>query len=169
MKKFIVMILQINCIILLILSFNGLITALPVPIKLAIENPVMNEIKKDLKKLGASQQKIPDLSNAVYTSHKSTGLNPKLIVALMYTESGFNKTAVGPPNRTKIRYSGLLQTPFASKEFSDVDVLFGVRILEQKLKSTNYDVRTALALYKGGNNPTAFRQADQVLKIYKEL
>ena len=168
MKKAITTVIQVACVVFLITTYNGLINVMPIPIKLAKENLVVTEIKNDLNKLGAPQSKILELSEAVFTSHQATGLNPKLIVALIYTESGFDKNAKGPPNRTNIRYRGLMQTPFTSG-FADADVLHGVRILEQKLKFTNYDVRKALALYKGGNNNVARHQADEVLKIYSKL
>jgi len=168
MKKAIILIIQIACVVFLITTYNGLINVMPIPIKLAKENPIVTEIKNDLNKLGAPQEKISELSKAVFTSHQATGLNSKLIVALMYTESGFDKNAKGPPNRTNIRYRGLMQTPFTSG-FADADILHGVRILEQKLKFTNYDLRNALALYKGGNNNIARQQADEVLRIYRQL
>jgi hypothetical protein len=168
MKKAIITVTQFACVVFLISTYNGLIESLPVPIKLAKENPVVMEIKKDLTNLGASQKKIPEFANAIYTSHQATGINPKLITALMKTESNFNKDALGPQNRTSIRYKGLMQTPSMSG-FVDADVLHGVRILEQKLKSTNYDVRKALALYKGGDNDVGRKQADTVLALYHKL
>jgi hypothetical protein len=61
-----------------------------------------------------------------------------------------------------------MQTPVASW-YSDVDTLHGARILEDKLKFSKHDLKLALALYKGGNNNIAKKQADQVLKIYQDL
>jgi len=105
---------------------------LPVAVKIENENVILTEIKNDLKTLKADKDKIPELAQAVYTAHQSTGLNPKLITALMKTESNFKINAIGPPNRTHIRYKGLMQTPIATLEFSDVDILHGARILKQK-------------------------------------
>ena len=48
-------------------------------------------------------------------------------------------------------------------------MLHGVRILQQKLKETNGDISKALALYKGGNNPVAKKQAKHVIEIYENL
>ena len=158
---------QIVSVGFVILAYNDLTNALPVAVKIN-ENAVLKEIKNDLRSLNAPQKKVPELANAVYTSHQSTGLNPKLIIALMCTESKFNVSAVGPVNRTKIRFVGLMQTPTAT-HFSDVDTLHGARILKEKLAITDQDLRKALALYKGGNNSTAFRQADDVLKLYSKL
>ena len=155
------------CIAIVAVAYNDLTNALPVAVKIK-ENVVLKDIAKDLTSLKAPQKKIVELSEAVYTAHQSTGLNPKLITSLMYTESKFNKNAVGPNNRTNINYKGLMQTPTATS-FSDVDTLHGARILKEKLEITDHDLRKALALYKGGINPTAFRQADVVLALYQDL
>ena len=155
------------CIAIVTVAYVNLTNALPVAVKIQ-ENVVLKEIKKDLVKLKAPEKKIGELANAVYTSHQSTGFNPKLIVALMYTESKFNKDAIGPPNRTNIRYKGLLQTPTYTS-FSNVDTLHGLMILKEKLEITDHDLRKALALYKGGLNPTALGQADVVLALYQNL
>lgn len=165
--KTIKVISQITCIVIVIMAYNNLTNSLPVAVKIQ-ENVVIKEIKEDLTSLKADTQKLSELANAVYTAHQSTGLNPKLITSLMYTESRFNIKATGPVNRTKIRYKGLMQTPTATW-FSDVDTLHGARILKEKLEITDNNLRKALALYKGGNNPVAFRQADQVLKLYHKL
>jgi hypothetical protein len=165
--KTIKVIIQITCVAFVVVAYNDLTNALPVAVKIN-ENTVIKEIKNDLTSLNAPQKKVPELANAVYTSHQSTGLNPKLIIALMYTESKFNKDAIGPQNKTNIRYKGLMQTPYTSS-FSDVDTLHGARILKEKLEMTDQNLREALALYKGGRNSIARGQADQVLKLYSML
>jgi soluble lytic murein transglycosylase-like protein len=169
MKKLATTIFQIVALLFLIGTYNNFSMNLPVAVKIEKENVVLNEIKQDLEQLNADRRKIPELANAVYIAHQSTGLNPKLITALMKTESDFKPTAIGPANRTNIRYKGLMQTPTATLQFSDVDVLHGARILKQKLDFSRNDLRMALALYKGGNNPVAYRQAAQVLKVYNTL
>ena len=172
MKKLITTGFQIVALVFLIGIYNNFSMNLPVAVIIENKvehNRVIEQIIKDLRDLKAPERDIQNLANAIYMSHQSTGLNSKLIVALMKTESDFTITSIGPVNRTNIRYKGLMQTPTATLEFSDVDTLHGVRILEQKLKISNNDLRTALALYKGGNNPVAFRQADQVLRVYKQL
>lgn len=165
--KTIKIISQIICVVIVGLAYNNLANSLPVAVKIQ-ENVLIKEIKEDLQSLKAPEKNIPELANAVYTAHQSTGINPKLITSLMYTESKFKSKAVGAQNWTNIRYKGLMQTPTATW-FSDVDTLHGARILKQKLEYTNNDLRTALACYKGGKNPVAFRQADEVLKIYSNL
>jgi len=168
MKKLVTTTFQIVALLFLIGTYNNFSMNLPVAVKIE-KNVVLNEIKQDLKRLNADRRKIPELANAVYIAHQSTGLNPKLITALMKTESEFKINAIGPANRTRIRYKGLMQTPTATLQFSDVDVLHGARILKQKLEFSRNNLRMALALYKGGNNPVAYRQADQVLKVYSTL
>ena len=168
MKK-VTTVFQFVAICFLVVTYDNFSMNLPVAVKIENENVILTEIKNDLKTLKADKDKIPELAQAVYIAHQSTGLNPKLITALMKTESNFKINAIGPANRTHIRYKGLMQTPTATLEFSDVDILHGARILKQKLEISNNDLRTALALYKGGNNPTAYRQADNVLAIYMKL
>jgi len=164
--------LKILCIIsissVLTTTFNSYLLSLPTPVKGFESNPIIEEIKADLIKLNVPQAKIQKIAEATYVAYKSTGINPKLILALMKTESNFKEDAIGPVNRTKIRYKGLLQTPSASY-FPDVDILHGARILEQKLKVTNNDLLHALALYKGGNNKVAHKQAKEVIILYQKL
>lgn len=167
MKKSLTTVIQIVSLCFLVMAYSNLMTSLPVAVKIQ-ENVIIKEIKNDLTSLQAPTRKVPELANAVYTAHQSTGLNSKLITAVMYTESKFNEKAIGPENRTSIRYKGLMQTPTATW-FSDVDTLHGARILVSKLEESNHDLRLALALYKGGKNPVAFRQADEVLKLYRKL
>lgn len=168
MKTLVGLIIQIICIYVIINVYSDFSNSLPVPIQIQKENPVVTEIKNDLIILKAPEKQIPELTKAVLTSHQSTGINPKLIIALMKTESDFKNDAIGPKNRTSIRYKGVLQTPTASW-FTDVDTLHGVRILQEKLKICNNDISKALALYKGGDNKVAHSQAKQVLALYKQL
>ena len=62
-----------------------------------------------------------------------------------------------------------MQTPIATKQWQDVDILIGCKILEEKIGYAKGDIRLALALYKGGNNPMAKRQAEQVINLYRSL
>jgi len=170
MKKIVTTTFQLVVVCFLIVTYHNFSKNLPVAVKIIEkENVILTEIKNDLKILNVHENRIPELAHAVYIAHQSTGLNPKLIIALMKTESNFKNNAIGPVNRTRIRYKGLMQTPVATLEFSDVDTLHGARILKQKLEISNNNLRKALALYKGGNNPTAYRQADQVLSVYMNL
>jgi len=169
-KTTLIEISKIICISFLIFNYYDFISIFPTAYKIPIErNQIIIEIKETLNKLEAEKEKIDELTQAIFISHLATKLNPKLIIALMYTESSFDQHAVGPPTKSKKTYKGLMQTPIATFEFCDVDTLHGVRILEQKLEITDNNLRKALALYKGGNNKTALKQADEVLKLYKSL
>ncbi|MFA7202709.1 MAG: lytic transglycosylase domain-containing protein [Candidatus Caldatribacteriota bacterium] len=167
MKVLFLIISYIMCLLIVFLNINNLTSSLPIVIKIK-ENTIIEEIKKDLTFLNAPKEKLDNLANAIFIANQSTDINYKLIISLMYTESNFDYTAIGPKNRTKIRYKGLMQTPTATW-FSDVDTLHGARILKNKLKIANNDIKLALALYKGGNNNTAKKQAKKVLELYKTL
>ncbi|MDD4081757.1 MAG: hypothetical protein PHD05_00075 [Sphaerochaetaceae bacterium] len=163
---------QIMILLLLILLINNIIlSSTTIPIKIEeheYTDPLFKEIEHHLLYLNAPEDNLDQLINAIYLASNSTSLDCKLITSLMYTESKFKLNAVGPQNKTDIRYKGLMQTPTASW-FYDVDTLHGARILEEKLKISKNDLRLALALYKGGKNKMAFKQADDVLKIYQNL
>lgn len=122
-----------------------------------------------LKLLGAPRSRIKELSAAIDSASSSTKISPALICALMFTESQFSKTAIGPPTKGGLRYKGLMQTPWASFTWADVDTLYGARILCEKLLESRGDLHMALALYKGGDNPIAWRNASEVLYLYKRL
>ena len=168
MKHFASLCIKILCFIIVSIYINSYLISLPVPIRMTNVNPVMEQIKTDLVKLKVPNNKIQKIAEATYAAHKSTGINPKLILALIKTESNFKEDALGPPNRTKIRYKGLLQTPTASW-YTDVDILHGTRILEDKLKQSQNNLPLALALYKGGDNKVARKQANQVIQLYHQL
>jgi soluble lytic murein transglycosylase-like protein len=100
---------------------------------------------------------------AVDRAVDETRISGYLIICLMKTESNFNKHAISYKF-----YKGLMQTP-GYTGYIDIDVLWGARILQEKLEMTHYDLRKALALYKGGNNRLARRQASEVLKLWKRV
>lgn len=114
-----------------------------------------------LNSLKCPEKKLKEVAQAIEIASKQTKLNPILLACLLQTESGFNQNAVSPKN-----YKGLMQTPTATFKWTDVDILHGARILEEKLKITKGDITLALTLYKGGNNPVAKKQAHQVIALY---
>ncbi|HRR50027.1 MAG TPA: lytic transglycosylase domain-containing protein [Bacteroidales bacterium] len=136
--------------------------SLPVPVDLSGGGQT-EKIEKILVAAGAPKDRIPVLRDAVATASGHTGFSPALIVALMKTESTFKKNAISP-----LGYKGEMQTPFATR-FSEVNVLYGVKILQEKLLYADGDILLALALYKGGNNSMAKRQAKETYKLYKQL
>ncbi len=100
---------------------------------------------------------------AVDKAADETRISGYLIICLMKTESNFNKHAISYKF-----YKGLMQTPEYSG-YIDIDILWGARILQEKLEMTHYDLRKALALYKGGNNRLARKQASEVLNLWKRV
>jgi soluble lytic murein transglycosylase-like protein len=123
-----------------------------------------------LQKLGAPSHHISELSTAIDSASRLTNLSSALLCSLMFTESEFKKSAVGPPcGNNGRRYRGLMQTPWASFAWADVDTLYGARILCEKLNESHGDLPLALAKYKGGDNPVAWRQARRVLYLYANL
>jgi soluble lytic murein transglycosylase-like protein len=137
---------------------------LPVPVYILNHDPVVSEAKMALYILNAPINKINELTSSVANVSKITKLNPTLIVALMYTESEFKYNAVSNKG-----YKGLMQTPWATKEYADVDILYGCRILNEKLLIADGDMLFALALYKGGNNPEAKKYARQTMNLYMKI
>ena len=137
--------------------------SLPVPVDF-VQNPVEIEIQHSLVRLNAPSNKVEALTDAVYTASAITRIDPLLLVALMYTESNFNLNAV-----SSLNYKGLMQTPYASMKWADVDVLIGARILREKITIARNDVPLAVALYKGGNNTAAKKYASETLRLYRRL
>jgi len=137
------------------------------PVK--VENKTSIDIRKEtierkIRFLKAPERDIKELTRAIDVVSKITHKHPDLIIAIMSTESEFKRTALSCKG-----YKGLMQTPRASFEYLDVDTLYGVRILEEKLRITDGDLLKALTLYKGGNNPSARKYARQTYKLYNEL
>jgi len=146
----------------IVLSFGRSIP----PLEVEKRDPIMEASRYSLMHRGAPEDQIETLSravtNACKTSHRR--ISPALVVSLIDTESGFKKDAVSSDG-----YMGLMQTPWASTKWLDVDILLGVRILEDKLRIANNNLPLALALYKGGNNRLAHRRARETLRIYHDL
>ena len=90
-------------------------------------------------------------------------LNGFVILCLMKTESDYDRKAISHKG-----YSGLMQTPGMSG-YIDIDVRWGVRILKEKLKLANYDLKKAIALYKGGTNRLARKQAEEFMRRWRKV
>ncbi len=127
---------------------------------------LMQESRYALLHRGAPEDQLEILARAVTNACKNSNrqITPALVVSLIETESGFNKDAVSSEG-----YRGLMQTPWASIKWPDVDILLGVRILEDKMRITNNNIPRALALYKGGTSHLAHRHARETLRIYHDL
>lgn len=139
----------------------------PIPVKI-VESEKVDEkrikMEKTLIRLGCPSSTTRQMAIAILEGSGKINVDPHLIAALIRTESDFDKSAVSSKG-----YKGLMQTPVATKEWEDVDVLIGCKILEEKLKYAKGDLQLALALYKGGNNPEAHRLAKKVIELYKEI
>jgi hypothetical protein len=124
-----------------------------------------DRVKQSLLKVGAPPEKIDELTTAIKGASASAQVSPILLVALMYTENeSFDYKAV-----SRKGYKGLMQTPWASMRWADVDTLLGAKILQEKLKLSGNNLLEALRLYKGGKNPTATRQAKRTIEVYEGL
>lgn len=121
-------------------------------------------IRRSLDFLEVPKDRHPELVRCVKLATSCTGIKEELFVALMSTESEFNKNAISPKN-----YKGLMQTPKATFKYPEVDTLYGAKILEDKLKTSNGDMMKALTLYKGGNNSLARKYARQTYSLYQKL
>jgi hypothetical protein len=125
----------------------------------------VDHVKQSLLKVGAPSEKIDELARAIKGASASAQVSPILLVALMYTENeSFDYKAVSEKG-----YKGLMQTPWASMRWADVDTLLGAKILQEKLKLSGNDLLDALRLYKGGRNPKATRQAKRTMEVYEDL
>jgi len=164
LKYFMKFILLATCVVVIgsqIISFNKIL----IPSESKFKNLEKIElIKSDLRKLGASEEETNELSVAIKLSSDATNINDKLLSALMYTESRFKKNAISPKG-----YKGPMQTKVASFDYPEVDTLMGAKVLQEKLRYSNGNLELALALYKGGNNSQAKKQAKEVIFIYKKL
>ncbi len=139
-------------------------SVVPAQVESASQKEV-DRVKQSLLKLGAPPAKVEDLTMAIKGAAASAQVCPILLVALMYTENeGFDYKAVSEKG-----YKGLMQTPWASMRWADVDTLLGARILQEKLRLTGNNLVEALRLYKGGKNPTATRQAKRTMAVYEDL
>ncbi len=153
------------CVSVLWIQFHGF-TELIVPVEVRPAGPQqVDRVKQSLLKVGAPTEKIDELATAIKGASASAGVNPILLVALMYTENeNFDYKAVSEKG-----YKGLMQTPWASMRWADVDTLLGAKILQEKLKLSGNNLLEALRLYKGGKNPTATRQAKRTIEVYEDL
>jgi len=147
--------------ILLAISYNNFMLSLPQPV---MKTQANERASIALQRVNAPEKKIIELSIAVTNASAMTGISPELLVALVKTESEFKYKAI-----SKKGYKGLMQTPWATMKWADVDILYGAKILQEKLQFSNNDLKLALALYKGGDNEEAHRYADETLKIYRRL
>ena len=140
------------------------------PVIKTLKQPIIKEkdnetrIRRSLVFLEVPKDRHRELVRCIKVATSCTGIKEELVIALMSTESEFNKNAISPKN-----YKGLMQTPKATFKYPEVDTLYGAKILEDKLKTSNGNMMMALTLYKGGNNELARKYARQTYKLYQKL
>ncbi len=146
-----------------VLTFQTILLFLKItPVILA--SPIINPLQLAVMKAG-----LPDPGEKIYTgvsiASSQTGLSKELLLALMYTESSFNKKAVSNKN-----YQGLMQIPWRILH-EDVNILIGAKILLEKLVLTKGDLLKAIILYKGYSlsSGRGREQADKVIQLTRKL
>ena len=105
------------------------------------------------------------LSSSILLASQITNISPEFLIALMQTESSFDKKAVSSKG-----YKGLMQIPYTVFD-EDINTLIGAKIFKEKLTLTNGNVVDAIILYKGyANDRVRGRmQAEKVLLLYSKL
>jgi len=136
-------------------------SALPQPVVIE-EDPRLSEVKQALKLLGK------DLKFALplYQSATIAGIDPLLWACNIQTESEFKITAV-----SKKGYKGLGQTPQAKMKtgYELADLTYAACVYQEKVRIAEGDKKLAWALYKGGDNPAAKKEAEKVFALYHKL
>lgn len=142
-------------------TVNNFHQEIPQPVRIS-EDSRLARTEQAIRLLGRKS----NIAEAIYSGATANKLDPVLVATLIETESEFNIRA-----KSNKGYMGLLQTPVAIRKqgFEEVDVMLGCCILKEKLRYADGNMLRALQLYKGGNNPVALKQAQQVLKLYSEL
>jgi len=105
------------------------------------------------------------LVNMVVKVSLMEGMDPRLVLALIYSESSFNPYVVSSKG-----YHGLLQVKWRVP-YSDVNVVLGIKVLKEKLQQESGDLRRALFRYKGYDLDSVRGRyvVDKVLVLYQVL
>jgi soluble lytic murein transglycosylase-like protein len=123
-----------------------------------------NFLRESLIYLQCPRQTILSVENGITIATAKTGIGGLLLASLLYTESNFRTTDISHKG-----YRGIAQTPTATMIYPEVDILHGAMILKEKLHLAKGNMLTALQLYKGGRNPEARKQANNVMVVYNNL
>jgi len=83
----------------------------------------------------------------------------------METESNFKAEA-----RSELGYYGLSQIPW-DIPWTDLNIIIGVRIFEEKVKKSKGNIREAIKRYKGfsTNNANSWKATKKVIERYSHL
>jgi len=157
-KAMVIMFIMI-CIMII---YNALVSSI-VPLKVSGSSNVENI----LYAMGAPEKDVPLIANAVRMASRQTDVPENLIIALMVSESNFDRNAVSVSG-----YTGLMQIPKQyDMKYIDINVLVGARIFREKMYVTHGNVHKAIILYKGWGvtDEKGIYNADKVIRIYKNI
>lgn len=134
---------------------------LPQPVCIE-EDPRLTEVRQALKLLGKDQK----FAAPLYQSAIASNIDPLVWTCNIQCESEFKITA-----KSNKGYKGLGQTPQAVMKtgYELADLTYAACVYQEKVKIAKGDTKLAWALYKGGNNPAAKKEADKVFALYKKL
>lgn len=106
-----------------------------------------------------------DLAQSIVKISELEGMDPFLITALILTESSFNENVVSSKG-----YIGLMQVDKDLK-YRDVNILYGIKILKEKLYETNGNLFKAIIYYKGykNNEYKGAKEAEKVLSYFSYM
>lgn len=164
MKKYLNILLVICLLSAVGYEWHGITTLIQPVTRFTNKDHSPDFVRKSLEYLGCPGSRILSTANGIQIATDKTGISGVLIASLIYTESGFKLDAISPKG-----YKGIMQTPYASMRYPEVDILHGAMILKDKLHLANGNIFRAIMLYKGGDNPVAKKQARQVLQVYNDV
>lgn len=135
--------------------------ALPQPVCIE-EDYRLTEVKKALKLLEKDQK----FAVPLYQSAIASNIDPLLWTCNIQCESEFKITA-----KSKKGYQGLGQTPKAVGRtgYELADLTYAACVYQEKVKIAKGDTKLAWAMYKGGNNPAAKKEAEKVFALHRKL
>lgn len=136
-------------------------SSLPQPVCIE-EDHRLTEVKRALRLLGKDQK----FAVPLYQSAVVSNIDPLLWTCNIQCESEFKIAA-----KSKKGYQGLGQTPKAVGRtgYELADLTYAACVYQEKVKIAKGDTKLAWALYKGGNNPAAKKEADKVFVLYRKL
>jgi hypothetical protein len=126
------------------------------------EDYKITETKQALTLLGKDLK----FAEPIVISARAGGIDPVFWACNIFCESEFKITAKSPKG-----YKGLAQTPKAVMKtgFEVADLTYGACVYKEKLTVAKGNKRLAMALYKGGNNPQAIKDANKVFVLHEKI
>ena len=142
-------------------SVNEFQTSLPQPVQVK-EDSKLTEVKKALTLLGRDT----NFAEPIYHSAKIGNIDPILWACNIECESEYKINA-----KSSKGYKGLGQTPKAVMKtgYITADLTYASCVYKEKLSIAKGNPKLALALYKGGNNKQAHKDADKVYALYHKI